>query len=116
VVRELQHRIPFTLQLTVLAAGLALLIAVPLGIVSALHRNKIIDQAWGARRSASSAATCSPTSSAPSSCSEGRTYLSRAPNMMFFPGMAIFLMVLGFNLLGDGLRDALDPRTRGDRR
>jgi ABC-type dipeptide/oligopeptide/nickel transport system permease subunit len=48
--------------------------------------------------------------------SEGRTYLSRAPNMMFFPGVAIFLMVLSFNLLGDGLRDALDPRTRGGRR
>ena len=48
--------------------------------------------------------------------SEGRTYLSRAPNMMFFPGMAIFLIVLGFNLLGDGLRDVLDPRTRGGRR
>lgn len=44
--------------------------------------------------------------------SEGRTYLGRAPNMMFFPGAAIFLMVLGFNLLGDGLRDVLDPRTR----
>lgn len=43
---------------------------------------------------------------------EGRTYLSRAPNMMVFPGTAIFLMVLGFNLLGDGLRDLLDPRTR----
>ena len=43
--------------------------------------------------------------------SEGRTYLSRAPNMMLFPGAAIFLMVLGFNLLGDGLRDVLDPRT-----
>jgi peptide/nickel transport system permease protein len=48
--------------------------------------------------------------------SEGRTYLSRAPNMMFFPGVAIFLMVLGFNLLGDGLRDVLDPRTRAGRR
>lgn len=44
--------------------------------------------------------------------SEGRTYLSRAPQMMFYPGGAIFLMVLGFNLLGDGLRDVLDPRTR----
>lgn len=43
--------------------------------------------------------------------SEGRTYLSRAPQMMFYPGGAIFLMVLGFNLLGDGLRDVLDPRT-----
>ncbi|MFO7600989.1 MAG: ABC transporter permease, partial [Candidatus Desulfacyla sp.] len=29
-----------------------------------------------------------------------------------YPGLAIFLMVLGFNLLGDGLRDALDPRSR----
>jgi peptide/nickel transport system permease protein len=29
---------------------------------------------------------------------------------MFFPGIAIMLTVLGFNLLGDGLRDALDPR------
>jgi peptide/nickel transport system permease protein len=47
---------------------------------------------------------------------EGRTYLSVAPNMMFFPGAAIFLMVLGFNLLGDGLRDVLDPRTRTGRR
>lgn len=33
--------------------------------------------------------------------------------VMLFPGMAIILMVLGFNLLGDGLRDALDPRLRG---
>ena len=48
--------------------------------------------------------------------SEGRTYLSVAPHMMFFPGAAIFLMVLGFNLLGDGLRDVLDPRTRRRRR
>ena len=48
--------------------------------------------------------------------SEGRTYLGRAPNMMFFPGAAIFLMVLGFNLLGDGLRDVLDPRTRRSNR
>ena len=47
---------------------------------------------------------------------EGRTYLGRAPQMMFYPGAAIFLMVLGFNLLGDGLRDVLDPRTREGRR
>ena len=48
--------------------------------------------------------------------SEGRTYLSQAPQMMLFPGAAIFLLVLGFNLLGDGLRDALDPQTRRHRR
>ena len=44
VVSELRHRIPFTLQLTVLAALLALVIAVPLGIVSALYRNRFVDQ------------------------------------------------------------------------
>jgi peptide/nickel transport system permease protein len=48
--------------------------------------------------------------------SEGRTYLSRAPHMMLFPGSAIFLMVLGFNLLGDGLRDLIDPRVGRPRR
>jgi peptide/nickel transport system permease protein len=41
---------------------------------------------------------------------EGRSYLSQGWQMMLFPGLAIFLVVLGFNLLGDGLRDALDPR------
>jgi ABC-type dipeptide/oligopeptide/nickel transport system permease subunit len=44
--------------------------------------------------------------------SEGRTYLSRAPAMMIYPGALIFVMVLAFNLLGDGLRDFLDPRSR----
>ena len=43
---------------------------------------------------------------------EGRAYAMRAPGMMLLPGAAIFLMVLGCNLLGDGLRDQLDPRTR----
>jgi peptide/nickel transport system permease protein len=41
---------------------------------------------------------------------EGRQYIFRAPRLTLFPGLAIFLAVLGFNLLGDGLRDALDPR------
>jgi ABC-type dipeptide/oligopeptide/nickel transport system permease subunit len=41
---------------------------------------------------------------------EGRQYIFRAPALTLFPGLAIFVAVLGFNLLGDGLRDALDPR------
>ena len=41
---------------------------------------------------------------------EGRTYLETAPWMSIFPGLAIVAAVLAFNLLGDGLRDALDPR------
>jgi peptide/nickel transport system permease protein len=39
-----------------------------------------------------------------------RNYLFHAPHVATFPGLAIFLAVLSFNLLGDGLRDALDPR------
>ncbi len=42
--------------------------------------------------------------------SRGRTYVSSAPHLVFFPGLAIALLVLAFNLLGDGLVDALDPR------
>jgi peptide/nickel transport system permease protein len=44
---------------------------------------------------------------------EGRTYLETAPWMSVFPGLAIMLAVLGFNLLGDGLRSAFDPQLRG---
>jgi len=36
-----------------------------------------------------------------------------APHLVFFPGLAIMITVLSFNLIGDGLRDALDPRLRG---
>ena len=42
----------------------------------------------------------------------GRAYLFNAPHVATFPGVAIFLAVLSFNLLGDGLSDALDPRFR----
>ena len=44
--------------------------------------------------------------------SSSRDLISRAPWMMIFPGLAIALTVLGFNLLGDGVREALDPRQR----
>ncbi len=39
-----------------------------------------------------------------------KNFLNQAPWMALWPGISIFLVVLGFNLLGDGLRDALDPR------
>jgi ABC-type dipeptide/oligopeptide/nickel transport system permease subunit len=41
---------------------------------------------------------------------EERNSLFNAPHLVFIPGIAIMLTVLAFNLLGDGLRDALDPR------
>jgi len=45
--------------------------------------------------------------------SSGRDFLLVAPHIATVPGLAIMVAVLGFNLLGDGLRDALDPRLRG---
>lgn len=44
---------------------------------------------------------------------EARTLIVIAPWTMIFPGVVIVLLVIGLNLLGDGLRDALDPRNRG---
>jgi peptide/nickel transport system permease protein len=45
--------------------------------------------------------------------SEGRNYIATHPWLSLFPGLAILLTVAAFNLIGDGLRDALDPRLRG---
>jgi peptide/nickel transport system permease protein len=44
--------------------------------------------------------------------SRGRSYMPTAPFLVFFPGIAIALLVLGFDLLSDSLRDALDPWMR----
>jgi peptide/nickel transport system permease protein len=44
---------------------------------------------------------------------DGRSYLLELPVLSFAPGMAIMLVVFSFNMVGDGLRDALDPRLRG---
>jgi peptide/nickel transport system permease protein len=43
---------------------------------------------------------------------DGRNYITTEPWLTIFPGLAIFVVVLGINLLGDGLRDALDPRMK----
>jgi ABC-type dipeptide/oligopeptide/nickel transport system permease subunit len=42
----------------------------------------------------------------------GQDYIRNAPHMVLFPGLAVMLAMLAFNLLGDGLRDALDPRMK----
>lgn len=51
-----------------------------------------------------------PTPSWGSMLNTAKNFLNQAPWMALWPGIAIFLVVIGFNLLGDGLRDALDPR------
>jgi ABC-type dipeptide/oligopeptide/nickel transport system permease subunit len=55
----------------------------------------------------------SPTASWGSMINDGREYLLSDPLLSFAPGFAIMLVVLSFNMVGDGLRDALDPRLRG---
>src|SRR3990170_1271041 len=53
-----------------------------------------------------------PTPSWGSMMSRGQAYIWHAPWLMLFPGLAIFIAVIGLNLLGDGLRDAMDPQLR----
>lgn len=57
-----------------------------------------------------------PTPSWGSMLDAGRTHLFDAPHLTIFPGVAIALLVLGFNFLGDGLRDRIDPRISTTRR
>ena len=54
-----------------------------------------------------------PTSAWGSMVSDGRQFLLELPILSLAPGVAIMLVVFAFNLVGDGLRDALDPRLRG---
>jgi len=56
-----------------------------------------------------------PTPSWGTMLNYGRGHLLDAPHLTIFPGLAIAILVLGFNFLGDGLRDALDPATQGRR-
>ena len=44
--------------------------------------------------------------------SESRRYFLMSPHLMLYPGLAIAVTVLGFNLLGDGIRDVVDPKNR----
>ena len=57
-----------------------------------------------------------PTPSWGSMINYGSVAMRTAPWLTIFPGISIMLVVLGFNFLGDGLRDALDPRLRGSNR
>jgi len=56
-----------------------------------------------------------PTPEWGSMLNEGRNFMQSAPWMMIYPGLAIFITVVVFNMLGDGLRDILDPRSNEGR-
>lgn len=57
-----------------------------------------------------------PTPSLGLMMADSRNLMEMAPWLMIFPGLVIMISILGFNLLGDALRDILDPRTQGGRR
>ncbi|RLE15269.1 nickel ABC transporter permease subunit NikC, partial [Candidatus Aerophobetes bacterium] len=44
---------------------------------------------------------------------EGLSHLTNAPWLSIFPGIAILITILSFNMIGDGIRDVTDPRTQG---
>jgi peptide/nickel transport system permease protein len=54
-----------------------------------------------------------PTASWGNMLMEGKEHLTDAWWLVTFPGLAVFLTVMGYNLLGEGLRDFLDPRLKG---
>ena len=54
-----------------------------------------------------------PTPAWGSMVSEGYNYLIRRPNLALFPGICVLLVVVAFNIVGDAVRDAIDPRLRG---
>jgi peptide/nickel transport system permease protein len=56
-----------------------------------------------------------PTPSLGSMLAEGRQYITRASWLAIYPGVALLLLVLGINLVGDGLRTLIDPSSRGTR-
>src|SRR5205814_801704 len=89
-------RVSVTVRFATIA--LAIVVATAIGVSSADFGAPPPYPSWGAMLSGS-----------------GRTYMLRAPWMAIWPGVAISLAVFGFNMLGDALRDVLDPRLRGGR-
>src|SRR6266508_4250318 len=83
-----------------ISVGIALSIGVPLGLLS------------GYRGGFLGLGQQPPAPSWGSMLNAAQRFLTNAPWMAVWPGLAIFLVVLSFNLVGDGLRDALDPRER----
>jgi ABC-type dipeptide/oligopeptide/nickel transport system permease component len=124
-------RLPATVQLAVAGLLLAGIIALPLGVVTAVKQHSLVDHAgrvfaflgasmpsfWLSLLLLSIAALSflglgaqAPEPEWGRILNDARPFMQIAPHTMMFPGLAIFLSVMAFNLLGDGLRDALDPQ------
>lgn len=82
----------------------------PIIVQSTLHMGTAI--LWAAGLGFLGLGVAPPTPEWGAMLNGGRPFIRIAPQVATFPGVAIFVTVLGFNLLGDGLRDTLDPRLR----
>src|SRR2546422_81461 len=101
----------------VISVGIAVIAGLPVGLLSGYYGGRVDDALvppTGALVSVSflGLGTQPPTPSWGSMLNIAQAYLSTAPWMAVWPGLAIFITVLALNLLGDGLREALDPRLR----
>ena len=77
------------------------------------HHDAGLDYSGGSRFELPGHRHHPPTPAWGSMVSDGRDYLLQLPILSFAPGLALMLVVFAFNMVGDGLRDALDPRLRG---
>jgi ABC-type dipeptide/oligopeptide/nickel transport system permease subunit len=130
VLGKLLQGLPITVELSLMALVMAACFGIPLGIVSAIRRNSGVDF-WVAPLIVTSTLSLStailteaslsflglgvqpPQPSWGTMLNTGRRVMEIAPWVVIFPGIAIMLVVQGFNFFGDGLRDALDPKLRG---
>ncbi len=93
----------------ILARHLLPNILAPIIVTSSIHIGTLILEAGGLSFLGLGAQPPSPEWGA--MVASGRNYLLLAPHVVLVPSVAIFIVVLAFNLLGDGLRDALDPKS-----
>src|SRR5437016_1761994 len=126
ILARLAYGARFSLVICFAAVSVGLIIGVPLGAISGFYGgwlDLVIQRLVDVQGTLGLGATLltaaglgflglgvqQPTPEWGSMLGEGRSYIFSNPNLATFPGIAIFLTVLGFNLAGDGLRDALDP-------
>jgi len=127
-----------SIAVAVVAVGIGIALGVPLGLTAAANRGSLLDEvimrsndlifafpslviailitAVEAGLSYVGLGAQPPTPSWGRMLAESQTMISFAPHIAIFPGLAIVLTVLGLNLMGDGLRDLLDPRLRREMR
>ena len=95
-----------------LAAGSVLVTAASGGVLAATAGSAAAATAATAGTSESCEPLQPPAASWGSMINAGRGYLQQAPWIVFGPGAALFITVVGLNFVGDAVRDALDPRLR----